>query len=105
MPLSILIELSGMADFSGKSTCEETGRVGGLVRAQRLTAQQRREIARKAAKARWQKKPTPPLLPFPPNGGDGKPGRQLDNFFLIRRKRRRAHDSLSLFSFSQAVAA
>jgi hypothetical protein len=31
------------------------GRTGGQLRAKRLTAEQRREIARKAAKARWNK--------------------------------------------------
>ena len=37
------------------------GRLGGLkggrVRAERLTLEQRKEIARKAAQSRWQKKP------------------------------------------------
>jgi len=32
-------------------------RKGGLARAAKLTAQERREIARKAAEARWGKKP------------------------------------------------
>lgn len=32
------------------------GRKGGKVRASRMTAEQRREAARKAAKARWAKK-------------------------------------------------
>jgi hypothetical protein len=44
-------------------TCEETGRLGGLMRARKLTPEQRREIARRAACARWAKKngaPDPP---------------------------------------------
>ncbi len=32
------------------------GRKGGKARAEKLTAEQRKEIARKAAKARWDKK-------------------------------------------------
>ncbi len=39
---------------------QELGRLGGLkggkARAEKLTAEQRKEIARKAAKARWAKK-------------------------------------------------
>lgn len=34
------------------------GKAGGAVRARRLTAKQRSESARKAAKARWKNKPT-----------------------------------------------
>ena len=34
----------------------ELGRKGGRARAKKLTKEQRREIARKAAAARWQKK-------------------------------------------------
>lgn len=32
------------------------GRIGGKIRAQNLTAERRREIARKAAQARWHKR-------------------------------------------------
>ena len=35
---------------------QELGRVGGKTRAKNLTAEKRREIARKAAAARWKKK-------------------------------------------------
>jgi hypothetical protein len=35
------------------------GRKGGVERAKRLTPEERSEIARKAAEARWGKKPTP----------------------------------------------
>lgn len=46
-----------MADQSTKLlTCEEIGRLGGLTTAKRLTAEQRRESARRAARARWHKK-------------------------------------------------
>jgi hypothetical protein len=34
------------------------GRRGGLARAKKLTAKQRREIAKNAAAARWQKRPS-----------------------------------------------
>jgi hypothetical protein len=34
----------------------EFARLGGKARAKKLTAEQRREIARKAARARWAKK-------------------------------------------------
>ena len=35
------------------------GKKGGKARAKKLTPEQRKEIARKAAKARWAKKPPP----------------------------------------------
>jgi hypothetical protein len=61
-----------MADEALKKvlTCEETGRLGGLTTARKLTPEQRRESARRAARARWAKKaqspdPTPP--PTDPN--------------------------------------
>lgn len=52
-------------------TCEETGRIGGLTRARKLTPEQRKEIARRAAHARWGKKeiapePTDPTDPHGP---------------------------------------
>jgi hypothetical protein len=40
---------------SVKKFFAETGRQGGKQRAQNLTATQRKEIARKAARARWKK--------------------------------------------------
>jgi hypothetical protein len=54
-----------MADETAKLlTCEETGRVGGFTRAKNLSAEKRREIAKRAAQARWRKK----------NGGGGPEG-------------------------------
>ena len=48
-----------MAEDKNKAA-QEPGRLGGLkggkARAEKLTAEQRKEIARKAAKARWAKK-------------------------------------------------
>jgi|ERR1700722_10216651 len=54
-----------MADQGLKKllTCEETGRLGGLTTAKKLTPEQRRESAKRAARARWRKK-----------GGDGGNG-------------------------------
>ncbi len=58
-----------MADAANIAlTCEETGRIGGLARARKLTPEQRRESARRAARARWAKKtgtpdPTDPKGP------------------------------------------
>lgn len=37
-------------------TVKEMGRLGGLARAKKLTAKQRSESAKKAARARWKKK-------------------------------------------------
>jgi hypothetical protein len=46
-----------------ESAAQTNGRVGGLkggkVRAAKLSAQRRSEIAREAAQARWQRKTTP----------------------------------------------
>src|SRR6266567_2046019 len=60
-----------MADRTAKLlTCAEAGHVGGLARARKLTPEHRREIARRAAHARWAKKlgtPDPPS-PTDPKG-------------------------------------
>lgn len=55
-----------MADQTVKLTCEDMGRVGGFERARKLTPQQRRDIAQRAARARWLKKD---------GGGNGGGGR------------------------------
>jgi len=52
-------------------TCADAGRIGGTARARKLTPEQRRESARRAAHARWAKKastpdPTPPPDPKGP---------------------------------------
>lgn len=64
-----------MADATAAKflTCEETGRLGGLTRAQKLTPEQRRESARRAAQARWAKKAgaPDPNHPTDPNGPNG----------------------------------
>jgi hypothetical protein len=65
-----------MADETVKLiTCEEAGRTGGLSRARKLSPEQRREIARRAAAARWAKKtgapdPTDPKGPKDDRKGD-----------------------------------
>jgi hypothetical protein len=44
----------------GKSAVAvSTGRRGGKIRAENLTADRRKDIAKKAAKARWQASPVP----------------------------------------------
>ena len=49
-------EIEEMTDDDGKDQAAvELGRKGGKARAAKLTAEQRREIARKAAAARWAK--------------------------------------------------
>jgi hypothetical protein len=58
-----MVKVMGMADQGPKLiglTCEETGRIGGFTRAKKLTPEQRRESARRAAQARWAKKVTAP---------------------------------------------
>ena len=63
-----------MVDEAKILTCQETGRLGGLTTARRLTPEQRRESARRAARARWGKKtgaPNPTPDPTDPKG----PGR------------------------------
>lgn len=37
----------------GKITAQETGRAGGISRARKLTAAERKRIAQKASRARW----------------------------------------------------
>ena len=54
---------SAPAESSGKNPAAVAlgrlgGKKGGLARAKKLTAEQRREIAKKAAQARWAKKKT-----------------------------------------------
>lgn len=43
--------------FDAKALGRKGGLKGGKARADKLTPEQRKEIAQKAAKARWQKKP------------------------------------------------
>ena len=49
------IEESGQTDDGKSKAAVELGRKGGLARAARLTPKKRREIAKKAAAARWVK--------------------------------------------------
>ena len=59
-----------MADQATKIlTCADAGRIGGAARARKLTSEQRRQIARNAARARWQKKAHAPT-PTDPNPTD-----------------------------------
>lgn len=61
-----------MADAAANLlTCAETGRIGGLARAKKLTPEQRRQIAQRAAQARWARKHTTPD-PAPPTTPDPK---------------------------------
>jgi len=46
---------TGEHDDGKDPAAKAMGRKGGTARAQRLTAERRAEIARKAARARWQK--------------------------------------------------
>lgn len=45
----------GTEDDGKNKAAQELGRKGGKARAEKLTAEQRREIARMAARARWAK--------------------------------------------------
>jgi len=50
-------EIKEDTDNSGKNkAAQELGRLGGKARASKLSANRRREIARKAAEARWKKR-------------------------------------------------
>jgi hypothetical protein len=49
---------TGEPDDGKDPAAKAMGRKGGAARAQRLTAERRAEIARKAARARWQKPST-----------------------------------------------
>ena len=51
------IEESDTTEDGRSKAAVELGRKGGTARANRLSAGKRREIARKAATARWQQKP------------------------------------------------
>ena len=53
--ITILCQYVGMAK---RSYASEFARQGGKARAKKLTPEQRKESARKAAKARWAKKRT-----------------------------------------------
>ncbi len=49
-------EIEDTADDDGKNkAAQELGRKGGRARAKKLTSEERSEIARKAAAARWKK--------------------------------------------------
>ncbi len=51
-------EIEEDADDDGKNKAAvELGRKGGKARAEKMTPKRRREIARKAAAARWRKEP------------------------------------------------
>ena len=47
-----------VADDGKDKAAQSLGRKGGAARARKLTATERKEIAKKAAKARWKKDPT-----------------------------------------------
>ena len=70
MPASIRVQIGVMADEAQVLSHQEIARRGAVNRAKKLTADQRRDIAKRAAQARWGKKteaPTPP----DPNGPQG----------------------------------
>jgi hypothetical protein len=69
--LSIRVDIVGMADEARVLTIQEVGRRGGVSRAKNLSPEQRREIARRAAQARWAKKTDTPD-PTDPNSPDGE---------------------------------
>jgi hypothetical protein len=51
-------EIADTADDDGKNPAAVAlGRMGGRARAEGMTAKRRKEIAKKAAKKRWAKKP------------------------------------------------
>lgn len=57
-----------MADATEVLTIKQVASLGGFATARKLTAEQRRESAKRAARARWAKKhgaPTPPTHPDP----------------------------------------
>jgi len=76
--LRILLKIIAMADGTAKLlTCAEAGHIGGHARAQKLTPEQRRDSARRAAQARWGKKHGGSPDGAPPDGGGGSDDRRV----------------------------
>jgi hypothetical protein len=92
-----------MPNDSEGLTALELQRRGGFARARKLTSEQRRDIARKAAQARWAKKTSAPdpTDPLGPKHDEGQgPGIMLSG----RRPASRAHSD-RLSGRSHAAAA
>ena len=87
-----------MADETAKLTCSEMGQIGGRARARKLTPEQRRESARRAALARWAKKveAPDPSDPNSPNGpGRDQQGAEAGIMLSARRAPKSCRKSLS----------
>jgi len=80
-----------MADQAKKLlTCEETGRLGGLTTAKRLTPEQRRESAMRAARARWTKKAAQPTDPTDPQGPQHRDRQHAEAGIMLSSRRKPA---------------
>lgn len=76
-----------MADETAKFlTCADAGRIGGAARARKLTPDQRRESARRAAQARWGKKAVAPD-PTDPKGPNHDDEGQSPGILLSGRRK------------------
>ncbi len=106
MRLSILLELRGMA---GETIAQkdqlavEFGRRGGNARMRNLSPEQRRDIARRAARARWAKKhgapdppPTQPTPPTPHDPASHRDSQYAEAGILLNSRRRKPADSVSV---------
>jgi hypothetical protein len=93
-----------MADEAKVLTIQEVGRRGGVSRAKNLSSEQRREIARRAAQARWAKKTDTPD-PTDPNSPDGEVERRGLGIMLSSRRPARSASSSHLSGRSRAAAA
>jgi hypothetical protein len=102
--LSIRVDIVGMADEAKVLTIQEVGRRGGVSRAKNLSSEQRREIARRAAQARWAKKTDTPD-PTDPNSPDGEVERRGLGIMLSSRRPARSASSSHLSGRSRAAAA
>lgn len=103
--LRILLKVLVMADETAKLilTCEAAGRIGGFTRARKLTPEQRRESARRAAQARWAKKADAPD-PTDPQGPQRDEG-QGPGIMLTSRRPAASATSGYLSGRSHAAAA
>lgn len=96
-----------MADETAKFlTCADAGRIGGAARARKLTPDQRRDIARRAAQARWGKKAGSPETPDPNDPkGPHRDQQGAEAGILLSRHRRKPSVSDSVTSRPGALRA
>jgi len=72
-----VLKILVMADATEVLTIKEVARRGGVARARNLSAERRKEIACRAAQARWGKKANGSPDGAPPDGGGGSDDRRV----------------------------